>query len=89
MGAAGVGDSLARFDALEDVDYLLLAESGLAHKEFSSVGYITGELSLFLHLFSGRRSILQKIVYECQVISIAPALYRPIIFSQRYFHIHY
>jgi hypothetical protein len=54
--AAGVGDSLARFDALEDVDDLLLAEPGLAHNEFSSVGYITGELSLLLHLFSGRRS---------------------------------
>jgi hypothetical protein len=41
---------------LEDVNDLLLAEPGLAHDEFSSVGYITGELSLFLHLFSGRRS---------------------------------
>jgi hypothetical protein len=33
-------------------------------KEFSSVGYITGELSLFLHLFSGRRSMSQLAVHE-------------------------
>jgi hypothetical protein len=56
VGAAGVGDSLARLDALEDVDDLLFAEPGLAHDEFSSVGYITGKLSSSLHLFPGRRS---------------------------------
>jgi hypothetical protein len=55
VGAAGVRDPLAGFDALEDVDDLLFAEPGPAHDEFSSVGYITGELSLSPHLFSGRR----------------------------------